>query len=101
MLSHHTKDLKIKNLLNENAIEFEIKEQIKQLATQSLFSVCPQMPPVLSLRGAFCATKQSPLFNDGIASLKIRLWQKTPRKDRSWYLRTDSNYYKNQSISGL
>jgi len=57
-----------------------------------LISVCPQTHPVLSWRGAFCATKPSLLFNDGIASLKNRLRQKTPRHDRSWYFRTDSNY---------
>ncbi len=55
-----------------------------------LFSVCPKMNPELSLRGAFWATKQSPPFYQGIASLKNRLRQKTPRNDLFWYLRTDT-----------
>jgi len=36
----------------------------------SLNSVCPKTHPELSLRGAFCATKQSPLLFKGIASAK-------------------------------
>ncbi len=43
------------------------------------------------MRGAFCATKQSPLFYQGIASLKNRLRQKTPRNDRSRCFWTDTN----------
>jgi len=35
-----------------------------------LSSVCPQTPPVLSLRGTFLATKQSPSLYKGIASAK-------------------------------
>ncbi len=55
----------------------------KSVFGQTLISVCPNKHPVLSLRGAFCVTKQSPLFYDGIASLKNRLRQKTPRNDTS------------------
>jgi len=56
-----------------------------------IISVCPQKPPVLSLRGAFLATKQSQPFYEGIASLKNRLQQKTPRNVRVLNFRTDSN----------
>jgi len=58
----------------------------------SLISVCPQKHPVLSVWRAFCATKQSQPFDEGIASLKNRLRQKTPRNDRIGYFRTDTNY---------
>jgi len=38
-----------------------------------LNSVCPQTHPVLSLRGAFCATKQSPCVTPGDCFGKKRL----------------------------
>jgi len=38
-------------------------------------------------------TKQSPIvLKGGIASLKNRLRQKTPRNDSTWHFRIDSNY---------
>jgi len=62
-----------------------------QVFILTLISVCPQKPPVLSWRGAFWATKQSQPFYEGIASLKNRLRQNTPRHDRIGYFRTDTN----------
>jgi len=41
-----------------------------------LIRIDPQKPPVLSLRGAFFATKQSPVFMKGL------LPQKTPHNDK-------------------
>jgi len=38
-----------------------------------ILGVCPQMHPVLSLRGAFLAMKQSPSLYKGIASAEKRL----------------------------
>jgi len=57
---------------------------MKSLQINLLIRVCPKKHPVLSLRRAFFATMQSPLFLRGIASLKNRLRQKTPRNDRYW-----------------
>jgi len=48
-----------------------------------LIRVCPQKPPVRSLRGAFLATKQSPPFYQGITSAKnASQWQVSVFSDR-------------------
>jgi len=60
-------------------------------SSMGLSRVFPKMNP--ELRGAFLATKQSQPFYAAIASLKNRLWQKTPRNDMFWYLRTDTKSY--------